>query len=194
MAAQASAQKLYRWVDDEGVVHYEDHVPPEFAHRDRTVLNEQGVPIGFEEGEITPEERAEQARLEALAAAEQREREDTARRDQILLDTYLTVADIEELRDRRLELIESQIKVTEFYLNNLRRRLATLEKETERFAPHSDREDALPVPEYLALDISRAKASISLYESTLDRTRSEQRKLRDEFDLDIERFRQLKGG
>lgn len=193
-AETAAQQKLYRWVDDEGVVHYGDSVPPEFARHDRSVLNEQGVTVGFEQGEITPEEREAMQRQAALAEAERQRRENASRRDRILLDTYLTVADIEDLRDRRLELIESQIRVTEFYLNNLRRRLAALEKETSTFAPRNDREDAPPVPEYLALDISRAKASIALYEQTLNRTRKEREDLRAAFGLDIERFRVLKGG
>jgi len=186
--------KLYKWVDNEGIVHYGDHVPPEFANRDRDVLNLQGVTVGFEEGEITAEEQAELARLRAIAAAEQAAREDTARRDRMLLDTYLSVADIEDLRDRRLELIDSQIKVTEFYLSNLHKRLESLEKESTRFAPLNEDEDAPPLPEYLSLDISRTRSSIALYQQRLDQSRSEQGQLRRAFELDIERFRELRGG
>lgn len=188
------AQKLYRWVDSEGVVHYGDRIPPEYSSQDRTLLNAQGVTIGFEEGEITAEEQAELDRQAALEAAEQRRRDDAARRDKMLLDTYLAVADIEDLRDRRLELIDSQIRVTEFYLGNLRNRLQALARDSRRFAPLSDNPDAPPLPEDLALDISRIEASIGLYEQTLSRTREEQVKLRDAFALDIERFRELKGG
>jgi hypothetical protein len=194
VSGPVSAQKLYRWVDSEGVVHYGDRVPPEYASQDRSLLNAQGVTIGFEEGEITAEEQAELDRLAAIQAAEQQRRADAARRDKMLLDTYLTVADIEDLRDRRLELIDSQIRVTEFYLGNLRNRLESLELERQRFAPLSANPDAPPLPEDLARDISRIEASISLYEQTLSRTRDEQVKLRDAFALDIERFRELKGG
>lgn len=186
--------KLYKWVDNEGVVHYGDHVPPEFASRDRDVLNTQGVTVGFEEGEITAEEQAEIARQRAIAEAEQAAREEMARRDRMLLDTYLSVADIEDLRDRRLELIDSQIKVTEFYLSNLHKRLESLEKESERFAPLSDREDAPPLPEYLSLDLSRTRSSIELYQRRLNQSRAEQHALRRAFELDIERFKELRGG
>jgi len=186
--------KLYKWVDNEGVVHYGDFVPPEFASRDRDVLNRQGVTVGFEEGEITAEEQAEMARRRAVAAAEQAAREDMARRDRMLLDTYLSVADIEDLRDRRLELIDSQIKVTEFYLGNLRKRLESLEKESARFAPLNEDVDAPPLPEYLSLDISRTKSSITLYQQRLDQSRAEQTQLRRSFELDIERFQELRGG
>lgn len=194
LCAQAKQTKTYRWVDNDGVVHFGDHIPPEYADRDREILNSQGVAVGFEEGEITPEERAAAAREAALEEASRAERANAARRDRMLLETYLTVADIEDLRDRRLELINSQIRVTELYLTNLRKRLTTLEREASIFTPYSDKENAPPMPGNLALDISRTTASIELYEETLKRSRREQDELRDAFDLDIARFKELKGG
>ncbi len=194
LLAQSKTPKVYRWVDDDGVVQFGDHIPPEYADRDREIINRQGVVVGFEEGEITEEERAEAARQAEIDAAAQAERADAARRDRMLLETYLTVSDIEDLRDRRLELIDSQIKVTELYLSNLRKRLVMLEREASVFSPYSEKENAPPLPANLALDISRANASIELYEDTLDRSRREQDELRDAFDGDIARFKELKGG
>ena len=186
--------RLYKWTDSNGVVHYGDKIPPEYANLDRNVLNDQGVRVGFEEGEITEAERAVIAQREAALAEEQRARAESARRDRVLLETYLTVSDIEELRDRRLQLLESQIKVTELYVGNLRKRLVGLQDEASDFKPYTARADAPQIPEFLALDISRTAASISLYEQTLARTRSDQRTLRHSFDEDIARFRELKGG
>ena len=59
-------RKVYRWVDDQGVVHFGDSVPAEHASSDRQVLNKHGVAVETQEGQITPAE--EQAN--ALAAAE----------------------------------------------------------------------------------------------------------------------------
>ena len=61
------------------------------------------------------------------AADEQQRAILAARRDQVLLDTYLSVDEIEALRDRRLELIDTQIKVTENYLQGLREILQKLQ-------------------------------------------------------------------
>lgn len=195
MLATASAQqKLYRWVDDEGVVHYGDHVPPQYATLDRDILNDQGVAVGYEEGVVTEEERAEQARLAAIEEAERQKRVEAARRDRVLLETYLSVEEIEHLRDRRLELLESQIKVTEQYLSNLRKRLAKLHAEAADYRPYSESLEAPDIPENLSLDLARTTASISLYEQTLTRTRDEQQKLQNAFQADIVRFRELKGG
>ena len=189
-----SGTRLYKWTDKDGVVHYGDRVPPEYANNDRDVLNNQGVRVGFEEGEITPEERAA---MDARHAADEQQRQvrlDAARRDRMLLETYLTVSDIEDLRDRRLELLESQIKVTELYLGNLRKRLVGLQEEAGAYKPYTTKPEAPQIPENLALDISRTAASINVYEQTLSRTRADQLQLRTSFNNDIARFKQLKGG
>lgn len=187
-------RKLYTWTDEKGVVHYGDSVPPEFANRDRNLLNAQGVRVGFEEGEVTAEERAELAKKKAAEDAKAAAQADIDRHDKMLLQTYITVADIEDLRNRRLELLESQIKVTELYLGNLRKRLVMLQAEATPFKPYSTKPDAPQIPENLALDISRTTSSINNYEKMLSKTRSDQMSLRASFDDDIARFRQLKGG
>ena len=194
IASTYAQQKLYRWVDDEGLVHYGDRVPPEYSGANRDVLNQRGITIGFEQGELTDEERAEEARLQAIEDAEQDAREDSARRDRMLLDTYLSVADIEDLRDRRLSLLGSQITVTELYLENLRNRLITLEEEASDYRSNGASENAPEVPENLSLEISRTVASITSYEETLDSARGEEQNLKNTFELAIIRFRQLKGG
>jgi uncharacterized protein DUF4124 len=193
-AQPKEAQKLYKWVDDKGVVHYGDTIPPEYATRDRSVLNDRGVRVGFEEGEITEQEKAEIARKEAEVEAARAAKLEEARRDRSLLETYSSVSDIEDLRDRRLELLESQIKVTEVYLGNLRERLVGLQEEASSYKPYTTREDAPQIPENLALDISRTADSINGYERTLAQTREDQEALRAAFEKDIRRFKELKGG
>jgi hypothetical protein len=188
------ARKVFTWTDEKGVVHYGDSVPPEYANRDRNLLNTQGVRVGFEEGEVTEEERAELAKKKAAADAAAAAQAEIARHDRMLLQTYIAVADIEDLRNRRLELLESQIKVTELYLNNLRKRLVMLQEEATVYKPYSTNADAPQIPENLALDISRTTGSINNYEKMLSKTRSDQTSLRASFDDDIVRFRQLKGG
>ena len=184
--------RLYRWVDKNGVTQFGDSIPPEYSNVDRDILNRQGIRVDFEEGEITPEERAI---LDARQAAEDQRREAqlaVATHDHMLLQAYSAVSEIEDLRDRRLELLESQIKVTELYLANLRKRLVGLQEEASDFKPYTTRSDAPQIPANLALDISRTAGSINVYEATLSRTRADQRALRISFDKDIERFKQLK--
>ena len=193
VAANANAQRIYCWTDDAGLTHCGDSVPPESARHDRQVRNQQGVTIGTEEGEITDEEQAaidEQREEEERRLAAQAESQEY---DRMLLAAYLSVEDIETLRDRRLELIDSQILVTENSLGNLRKKLGELRQNEQRYAPYNDREGALPVPRNLTLDIERTESSIAVREQTLEELKANQEQIRLEFERDIDRFRQLKG-
>ncbi len=192
--ALASAQAtLDRWVDDEGVVHYSDHVPQIDSRRDHEVLNGQGVAVRRVEGAATEEELAERARIAAVQEAEAEAALALARRDKVLLDTYLSVAEIESLRDRRLGLLGSQLNATELYLENLIKRLDELQLTANNFKPYSENPDARPVPQYLELDMARTADSIEIYEETLLRARDQQETLAEAFDRDIQRFQELAG-
>jgi len=104
----------------------------------------------------------------------------------MLIQTYITVADIEDLRNRRLELLESQIKVTELYLGNLRKRLVMLQERKRRRTSRTTRaRTRRGFRKNLALDISRTASSINNYEKTLSKTRSDQTSLRASFNDDI---------
>jgi hypothetical protein len=55
----ASAQSgLYRWVDENGTVHYGDKVPAKYLKKEHDELNEQGTTIKKHDRAMTAEERA----------------------------------------------------------------------------------------------------------------------------------------
>src|SRR5229473_2587796 len=60
-------RKLYKWVDEQGVTHYGDHIPPEYASQEQHVINSQGVETERIEAQRSPEQMAaeEKKRLEA---------------------------------------------------------------------------------------------------------------------------------
>ncbi|MFP6828650.1 MAG: DUF4124 domain-containing protein [Gammaproteobacteria bacterium] len=191
---QASAQQtLYRWVDTEGLVHYGDHVPPIYADQDREILNGHGVAVRLVEGTATEAELAERARLAALDEAAAEAEQARANHDRVLLDAYLSVEEIERLRDQRLNLLDAQVLVTEQYLTNLTQRLIELEQNASRFKPYSQEPDARDMPENLQLDITQTTASIELYEETLSGTRDRVTTLTETFARDIRRFQELTG-
>ncbi|HWM28270.1 MAG TPA: DUF4124 domain-containing protein, partial [Woeseiaceae bacterium] len=66
--AQAEEQKLYRWVDREGVVHYGDSVPAEYAEVDKQVVNQHGVTLDVLRGKKSDEELAAEKREDELRA------------------------------------------------------------------------------------------------------------------------------
>jgi hypothetical protein len=191
-AEQNRKTKTYRWVDKDGVVHFGDHIPSEYASADRQILNEYGVPVGGQDIALTAEERAAQKEAAKRAEEERQKALLAARRDQILLDTYLSVEEIEALRDRRLELLDTQIKVTENYLAGLREILGKLQAEAAGFKPYSDDPQAPSIDERLAGELANTMDSIMLYEKNLADTRKRKHEVVDRFSADIDRFRTLK--
>lgn len=185
-------ERIYTWVDKDGNVHAGDSVPPEYADQDKTVLNSRGVPVATIEGRRTPEQLAAAARQRA---AEEKAKQDAIlarQRDQNLLATYLTVEEIEALRDRRVEILEAQARVTIQYLDQLRTKLTGLEQNALKFKPYNRAEDAPAMPEHLAEDLVRTVNGVRSQERNLETKRTETQKLREQFGRDIARFKELK--
>lgn len=193
MTEASAQQKLYRWVDNEGLVHYSDHVPPAFANQDLDILNDHGIAVEHVDRAASEEELAERARLAAVKEAEEEAARAQARVDNVLLATYLSVEDIVRLRDQRLGLLEAQASVTEQYLRNLTERLDELLQSAERYSPYNEDSNAPAMPDNLALDITRTTASIELYEKSVRQSYSQQASLTETFAIDIQRYRELTG-
>jgi len=188
-AAGAENQKLYRWVDDSGIVHYGDHVPAEYADAEKQVLNAHGVTVDIMRGKKTAEEIAEENRIAELRRQEQLQR----RQDKALLATYLSVDEIIMHRDRRVELFQAQSRVTELYLRNMMRRMAVLREVASNYRPYSEDPEAQMIDPELAEDILVTKATIKRHQANLARFREDEQSIVARFDGDINRFKSLKG-
>lgn len=188
-AAQSKTQKMYRWVDSDGAVHYGDSVPAEYAELERQIVNDHGITVDVLRAKMTEEEIAEEQRLADLRMQRELER----RQDQALLATYLTIDEILMHRDRRIELFEAQARVTELYLRNLERRMSVLKEEASGFQPYNEDPDAEMISSDLADDIATTKETITRHEANLQRFQSDQQGIVARFDGDINRFKKLKG-
>jgi len=185
----AEHQKLYRWVDSDGVTHYGDYVPAEYADMEKHVLNEHGVTVDVLRGKRTAEQIAEDNRMAEL----KRQAELQRRADEALLATYLSVDEIVMHRDRRIELFQAQSRVTELYLRNMMHRMTDLREEAFNYQPYSSNPDAAMIDPDLAEDILVTKATIKRHEENLARFREGEQNIVARFDGDITRFKSLKG-
>jgi hypothetical protein len=181
-----SAKKgvAYRWVDEQGVVHYGDNVPPQYATQQRSVLNGEGVEVEHLDAQKTPEQQAADAR-ERAALMKQKQH------DAFLVTTYTSVKDIEALRDARLEQLKGVRAAAEQYVESLRGRLAGLQSDALQFRPYSDRPDARRMPDFLAENLVRTVNELNSQSAALAVTDQEEATLRAQFQSDIERYREL---
>lgn len=176
--------RVYRWVDDQGIVHYGDSVPPQYADDAHDVLNGQGVQIGH----VSGLGNAAQQRAAAAAAAEQAQRE---AHDKFLLQTYASTHEIEQLRDERLQQIEGQIQASSSYIDSLTLRLAALQERATHFAPYSSDANAPRMPDELAVELVQTLNESHQQRNALAAKRQEQVDTTVQFAADIERFREL---
>jgi len=189
LAVNADEQRVYRWIDAEGQVHYGDSIPVEYAEYPKDVLNEHGVTVDNLEGKKTAEQ-LEQDRIENERRVAQ---ELQQRADQALLATYLTVEEILMHRDRRVELFQAQSRVTELYLSNLARRLETLREEAANHKPYNEDPDAPMIPQKLADQLQHTKETIDRHQRNLKKFQSDEQQIIARFAGDISRFKILKG-
>jgi hypothetical protein len=187
-AAPSSSSKqggiAYKWVDEQGVVHYGDHIPPQYAQQDREVLNSQGVPVGHVEAAQSPEQAAAAA-LKKAELFKQRQH------DSFLMSTYTSVKDIESLRDVRLDQLQGQRTAAEQYVESLRSRLGSLQVRAVSFQPYSANPDARRMPDDLAENLVRTLNEVRVQSAALAAKSEEETTLRAQFDADIQRYREL---
>jgi hypothetical protein len=175
----------YKWTDENGVVHYGDRVPPQYATKESSILNKQGVVVGHNDAQRTPEEAAEEQKRSAAILRQKQH-------DAFLLTTYTSVKDIESLRDERLNQIGGQRRAAEQYMEGLHSRLNNLQTRARNFAPYSDKADARQMPDDLAEDLVRTLNEMRTQKSALEAKQAEENELRKQFAQDIERYQQLR--
>ena len=189
LAASADNTKVYKWTDEDGVVHFGDSIPAKYAELPKEVVNDYGVTVDNLEGKKTPEQiEAERIEKERAVAIELQRRA-----DQALLATYLSVDEILMHRDRRVELFQAQARVTELYLSNLQRRLEKLRLDASNFQPYSEDPDAPVIDPGLADELKKTKEIIQRHERNLQKFQADEKQIIARFEGDINRFKVLRG-
>ena len=178
---------MYKWVDDEGKVHYGDSVPPEFSDKERRKINDQGRTVKVLQAAKTPEEIAEAKRLEILRLEQLQLAQAQARKDNVLLATYSSEEDILKTRDSRLASVEGLIQLTYRRIRSMNYRIKQLTEDAADFE-----RSGKPVPEMLSRQIENIRTQTIENEAFIQAKKAEQVELKLEFKKDIERFRALR--
>jgi Domain of unknown function (DUF4124) len=191
VAASAAANSggkntvTYRWTDEQGIVHYGDSIPPQYAQKERSVLNSRGVEVSKLDAQKSPEQLAMEGHAQQDVAREKQH-------DAFLMNTYTSVKDIEALRDLRLEQLHGQRVAAEQYVDNLHSRLSALQVRAKLFKPYSPRPDAHRMPDDVAEDLVRTLNELRTQSNALNTKMEAETALKAQFQTDIERYRELR--
>lgn len=182
-----AAAKMYKWVDDKGVTHYGETVPPEFAGKDRAELNKEGRVVK-KEGALTPEER----RSKEQADAKKRDGDEAAleqkRRDNALINTYSNPKEIDLARSRNLQQVEARINSISSQVKIANDNLLGLQSEAEGLAKAGKK-----IPASLQEDLQESRARLAKMQQDLEKSKSEKAAVEARYDADKARYKELTG-
>lgn len=182
-----AAAKTYKWVDDKGVTHYGETIPPEYANKDRTLLNKSGIVVKTQEVLTADERRAKEA-AEAKGRSDEAIARDLKRRDKSLIDSYNSVEEIELSRTRNLQQVDARINSINAQLKMDNNNLISLQKNTA--TPNSADGKAHVAT---ADEIREAQARVQQTQQDLDKYKAEKLSINARYDADKVRYKELTG-
>jgi len=180
----AARAAMYKWVDEQGVVHYTDKLPPEAVDKARTELNKQGVPVKQTDKALTPEQRRaieqDAQRQKQLA----RQQEEVARRDRALLSSYTSEAEIDLARNRSLQTINNVVQSTLAYSDQLSKRKSEVEAKKEEMK-------GKPTVAVLDRELESIDAELARQSELIAQKKRETETVIAKYDADKQRWREL---
>jgi hypothetical protein len=181
------AGKLYKWMDDEGRVHYSDRLPPADTFRPHEHIDERGIVVDKVGAAKTPEQIRQEEEVERLRKERQRLIAEQRAADRVLLRTFRAEDDILMTRDGQLQAIDSYIQITEANIKRLKLKLEEMQREA------AARElSGMRISKKFEQEITaKNKALEESYESIVNREHDKDR-IRKMFAQDLQRFRELK--
>lgn len=182
VAPAATAQQLYKWTDEKGVVHYTDKAP---EARGGTVLDKQGRPVRTIEAPLTPEQLKVREAEKERERADAREKESAARRDRALLSSYTTEAEIDLARARASATYETQIQSAQAYLAQLTKRKKDIDARKARLGDK-------PIPHQLELESAGVDSEYAKSSDLVALRKRELAQVIARYEADKQRWRELK--
>lgn len=167
----------YRWVDEQGRVHYSDTMPS--RAREQAVLDKQGRV----RRKLTPGEQSQAAKNQISAQDIEREREDRA-----LLATYAHEGEIDLARDRALAQEKAMQTSLKALLAQVNAQIAHYEAEIAAY-----KQAGGSVPEALRQSLSQTQQEAARLTELLKRSQAAAARIEARYAAYKLRFRELKG-
>lgn len=182
-----AAAKMYKWVDDQGVTHYGETIPPEYANKDRSELNKSGRVVKTQEV-LTPEERRAKEEADAKKRSEAEAALERKRHDKALLNTYSNVKEIDLARSRNLQQVDARINSISSQIKMANNNLLGLQKEADDMTKAGRK-----IPKSLQEDLQESQARLTNLQQDLEKAKAEKAAVEARYDADKARYKELTG-
>lgn len=182
------AEKVYRWVDNEGKVHFGRTLPPEQANKPYQILNQDGIVLERVDDPLARSAPKEEKKDEKLAPLFS-EDEVRLRTDRLLVLKYQSVEDIREAMELEVAQLAYDERLTE------RSQASTMQAMTGQVHIAADRQRAgLPPDTELEKTISSLRNRLRKSENSLAGLKERETKIRASFIEEIARYEFLQNG
>jgi hypothetical protein len=186
LGGEAFAERIYKWVDENGNMQYGDRVPPQYSGKERSLISDEGRTIKVYAAAKTPEQKAA-AEMRAKKQAEQKRlAQQQAVRDHSLLSTYSSEQDMLMARDGKVASVETLIQLTSSRIESMQKRLSDLTEDAAEFERSGKK-----LPEDLLSQITNIREQIRQNQEFLTNKRLEKERIASKFDEDVRRYREL---
>lgn len=184
----ALAAQMFRWVDENGKVHYSDQVPPKHSKYRRSQLNEEGMTVNVIEAAKTEEQLFVEAKLKRLREEKQRLLAEQLDHDRALLRTFRSEEDIQNSLVGKLSTVDVLINIS----NSNIERLQSQQKLQEKHAAKLEK-NGTKVPKFVITGIAKSKRAIVKQREIIRLHKLEKNRISTKYEGDITRFRELVG-
>ena len=172
-------------MDEQGVVHYTDKMPPEAINKGSVELNKQGVQIKKTDPALTPEQRRAREAEEERARVAAKAREEIQRKDRALLQSYTSESEIDLSKKRALGTIDGQMQSAQAYI-------ATLTKRKEEIATRVAALGNKAPPQSLEREVANVNEELEKQAELVAAKRKEMVAVTARYDADKQRWRELR--
>lgn len=188
LAAPLAQAKLYKWVDEKGVTHFGDSIPPQYADQARSEIGKDGKVTRHISGPLTPEQLKAREEEQAKQKQAQQEAAEQKRRDTALINTYTKPEEIDLARDRNLQQADLAINSIQMRMKSVQTRLDSYQKQAGKYT-----QSKRPVPADLQSDLTATSQEKQKLQEMLKQKEQEKLTVRNRFDTDKKRFMELTG-
>ena len=190
-APLAYAQKIVCWKDKSGkVVGCGDRVPPEFQQNESKTLDKGGITrqtnVSAEESARLKQEAEKKA---ALKAEEDRKIAEQRRQDSALINTYTSDKEIDQRRDRELQVVDLQLTQLKTSLKNATEAEAASQKKNADVS-----KSGKPVSPALTDELARATEERKRIEARIVEKESDKAGINKRYAEQKARYLELQGG
>lgn len=167
--------RIVKWKDEKGATHYGDKIPPQYANRESSVINRQGITVKQNKPISYEQQAADQTKLEQI------------KKDKALLGAFTSADEIDLARDRN---IQPDLIALEMLNQEKNNHLKQLTKNKNLADSYTKRKKS--IPQDLSAEIATGNAEIVKVDQRINERNQQIENTRKRFDADKKRYLALK--